>query len=352
MLNLADDAYWTDPWQTRKAVQRSLMQSGDEGFLIGAPSAVPLDRRDRFPVAVLYARKLNGGRGVNFRASAIITAMDLHTHALHAAPAFGSRNRTSSPTAAGGASAKKAPADSFSNDDTAMVCEGHTIDLAKRLNIPHQRGEYIVHLVCLDQVSNGCPMKLVESAVYQDPAVDAYIAEQLESQPTPTRPVPTPGTPVPCYDARDNSPKIPAAAGIAMDIDRVTPIDEATSCIVRGSYRLPVRPQHILDHDDDSPSQAVGDYSSWTAMVPITLLLTGTVNAAPVTISLLVPTSHDLVPAGDGVHVTGHFAVDLCRLADLASTPQTYFVYAFSGPVMSGPTPAAFVEMPVLKRSR
>jgi len=49
------------------------------------------------------------------------------------------------------------------------------------------------------------------------------------------------------------------------------------------------------------------------------------------------------VPAQiSGEVATGHFAIDLIA-EGLAAEPQTYFVYAFSGEVMAGPTAAALV---------
>ena len=49
---------------------------------------------------------------------------------------------------------------------------------------------------------------------------------------------------------------------------------------------------------------------------------------------------------------TGHFTVDLAKLVKIGMTPQTYFIYAFSGPVLHGPTPAAFVHIPLTSSAR
>ena len=60
-----------------------------------------------------------------------------------------------------------------------MISEGHTIDLARRLQLPASRGAYNVTAILLDQVSNQCRMKLVEAAGYEDPEVERFLREHL-----------------------------------------------------------------------------------------------------------------------------------------------------------------------------
>ena len=51
-FGLKDEEYWSDPWRTRKAVQRPLMQKNQEGLLLGTPTIVPLNQYQSFPVAL------------------------------------------------------------------------------------------------------------------------------------------------------------------------------------------------------------------------------------------------------------------------------------------------------------
>ncbi len=338
-LQLNDEDYWSDPWRTRKSVQRSLMQKGEEGFVIGTPSLVALNMHNSFPVALLRVRKLLSTNPVNFRGSAIIAAMELNTSQLRAKLAFDpprqSNKRGESPTGGEG--------DSFSNDQSAMIAEGDTLDLAQRLNIPATRGNHIVTLICLDQVSNQCRMKLVESSGYQDPAVDDFLRTyQSEEHSSPTV-FPQPGTPMPRYQRVSESTTLPDGVGIAMEVTRVNPISQSTSCILQGSYRLPVRPHQLVSSPrGDEAARA----NPMTAVVPITLLLTGSVDATPKLLPLSLPSYGPTKTLDDDTIVTGYFALDLCHMTDLTAVAQTYFIYAFSGEVMEGPVPTAFVRIP------
>jgi hypothetical protein len=49
-----------------------------------------------------------------------------------------------------------------------------------------------------------------------------------------------------------------------------------------------------------------------------------------------------------GRDATGHFAVDLLTDEDLPPEAQTFFVYALSGEILTGPTPVATVTPDML----
>src|SRR5580700_1426535 len=145
-FDLRDDEYWSDPWRTRKTIQRPMMQKNQEGLVLGAPAIVPLNQRQNFPVALLRVGKLTTLGKIPSRPNVIITAMDLSTGELRARLALPDVGRPSNGTAS-----QKPPAgrDSFSADATAMVGEGHTIDLASRLQLPAARGEHLVTAILL-----------------------------------------------------------------------------------------------------------------------------------------------------------------------------------------------------------
>src|ERR1700733_12929174 len=99
-FGLRDEEYWTDPWRTRSDIQRPLMQSGRESFLIGAPQIVSLNTYRTFPLAILRTRKVIGADKVDFRKSAIVAAMELNTYRLSARLAFANSPAAISPNAA------------------------------------------------------------------------------------------------------------------------------------------------------------------------------------------------------------------------------------------------------------
>lgn len=329
-FRLKDEEYWTDPWRTRREIQRPLMQKGIESFYIGAPQIVPLDRYSTLPVAVLRTRKLLSTDKIDFRKTAIITAIELNTYRLSAALAFPSPAQR--PANGVLRSGKK---DSFSGDPTAMASEGSSIDLASLLQLPRDRGEYVVGLISLDRTSNRCRMKLVESAGYEDPAVDEFLQEYRARRVPPPMPFPQPGEWLSSFEKQDHSPAIPAEPGIAISIPRVSIFAANARCVLGGSFRVPIQPQHI----SKPPRLDV-------ATVPVTLLITGSVEPEPRILRLFVPTYAPLESAGGRTFGVGYFSFDLCRMTNLLRTPQTWFIYAFAGEIMTAPIPAAFAKLP------
>src|SRR5438105_3761680 len=142
-FGLKDEEYWTDPWRTRKAVQRPLMLKNQEALVLGTPATVALNQHSSFPVALIRVSKLPTLRKIPSRGTVIITALELGTNDLRARLALPEASRQ--PAAAvpknGG---KTAGTDSFSGDESAMASEGHTIDLATHLRLPAARGQYLV----------------------------------------------------------------------------------------------------------------------------------------------------------------------------------------------------------------
>lgn len=334
-FGLDDDSYWLDPWASRKEIQAPLMQEGREGFLIGAPRVAALDRRKTLPVAVLRVRKAQGGSPVDFRASAVIAAWDNALGRLNARLAF--PKPPASPLPRKPASAGKG--DSFSGDDSAMISEASTLDLAARLQLPLAGGEHFVSLICLNESSNRCRTKRVDSAAFHDPEAEDYVRALREEGMGAPRIHPEPGQASASYVRQEKSPDIPEDAGIALAAQRVTLIRAGRSCLLHGSYRLPAQP---------GPATGLQcEGSDVTAVLPMGLLITGSVDPAPIVLNLRVPCISPLVKRGGQAFATGFFTLDLCALAPVARVVQTCFLYAFSGEAMAGPALAAFVN-PVL----
>jgi hypothetical protein len=336
-FGLEDEAYWTDPWANRKAVQGPLMQAGKEGFVIGAPQVVALDRRGTAPLAILRVRKAQGGSPVDFRASAVLAVWDHNLGKLRARPAF--PKPPPAPVLRKPASPPSAKGDSFSADATAMIAEASTLDLVSRLQLPLAGGEYTVSLLCLDQAANRCRVRFIDSAAFHDAEAQAYMSALRAEASGPPRIDPEPGHGSVSYTPKPESPAIPVEGGIALDVQRVSVMRPDRQCLLHGSFRLPV--------DASSRPAQTGPGHAATAIVPIGLLLTGSVRPEPIAINLNVPSYLPLESANGRVWAVGHFALDLGAFAELHGAVQTYFLYAFSGEAMSGPVLAAFVN-PVL----
>lgn len=343
-FGLEDEAYWTEPWANRKAIQRPLMNAGREGFLIGAPKVAALDRRKTLPVAVLRTRKAQGGSPVDFRSMAVIAVWDVEGSRLHARLAFPRPAPAPAPAKPKSSSAGKG--DSFSGDETAMISEASTIELFSRLNLPIAACEYVISLVCLNETANQCRTQVVDSAAFHDEAAAAYLRALRAEEMGPPRIRPEPGQGLAGYARQDKSPEIPEEPGIALSVQRVTALRADRPCMLHGSFRLKTDalPPGPAAAFGATPANAAG---APAALVPIGLLLTGSVDASPVVVNLEVPSYAPLIRDGGESYAVGYFSLDLRAHADLPRTPQTFFLYAFSGEVSVGPALAAFVN-PVL----
>jgi hypothetical protein len=226
-----------------------------------------------------------------------------------------------------------------------MMSEGHTLDLASRLKLPLCRSEYVVAVICQDRISNQCRMRIVDSAGYQDPAVEEFLrASYAKDMPRPGI-SPEPGPKLPSYRRVAQSPALPEGLGIGLSVARVTAIGPYAECLLHGSFRLPVREHQLVDVPQ--AGEAMPDPERVTAIVPITLLLTGSVIAAPILLPLQVPSYDPIDSTAAGRAATGYFVLDLCTMAPLTATPQTNFIYAFGADVTTGPALAALVRKPV-----
>jgi hypothetical protein len=188
-------------------------------------------------------------------------------------------------------------------------------------------------------------MKVVEAAGYEDPAVEEFLGNYRAELLGPPAVDPEPGDEIPTYQQQEASPELPAEPGLALAVERVSPLLPEARCPLRGSFRLPVRTCHIVKPEEGGEGGELPEEAP-TAVVPINLLLTGSVDPTPQVVKLGVPSYTPLETVGDDTLATGYFTVDLCTLVDVTTTPQTYFIYAFTGEFMCGPLPAAFVTIP------
>ena len=241
--------------------------------------------------------------------------------------------------------------------DGATFPEGRAVKLfgiaaSERIDdLPWQAGTLQAHLLLYDQRSNGVTVSLVGNQV-QDPVVREFLAAQ--KQPGYPRAVwpavgalRSDGHP---YRARPDSPPVPGRSGIALAVERVVVKRPRATCVVRGSFALPVRERDVVRPPPPPPGDGwvdVGDPAA-KAVLPITLVLTGDTIADPILVHLHVP-AYDAVAPGD--LATGHFAVDLFGVVpDEALEAQTYAVWAISGAVLSSPALVGVVTPDMLPR--
>lgn len=335
-LGLSDEEFWTDPFKTRDDIEDKLLDEESEGFILDAPTHVPLAERDTFPVVLLRVSSLQNMRELVFRRCGLVVAIDITNNYTYANKAIQPRPNEPRPR----------PPSSAGPPPQGFGGEAFCIDIRKSLDLPWKPREYIVTVILRDQVSNQVLVKLVDTGSgYQDPEVASFIEEHRKKTGPPPM-WPEPGDPLPGYEKQPSSPAIPEEPGVVLSVERVTIIKEGISCVLHGSFRLPVESAQIVQ---PSPQQSTAGESEQSkpvpsAIVPITLVLTGSVVATPFIWRLMVPSFDPISEKEETKEVTGYFAIDLCTLGTLTGLHQTYFIYAFSREVMTGPVPMAFIS--------
>jgi hypothetical protein len=333
-LGLEGEDFWTQPFKSRDVIESKLLEIRNEELIVGMPDIVPLDIRETLPLIVLRVGFQNNMARRGFRKTALVTASEVNTKQIYAGMAL--RQDIDEPPALG-----EVP-------NEWMGGEAFNIDLREVLDLPWNQGEYIVTLIMWDQVSDRLTTKLMYSPGYKLPR----LAESIEPpRMLPEMAVwPEPGKPLPSYVRQDDSPSLPEEnenhIGIALSVARVTVIKKNTQGILYGSFRLPIKDHEILNQGkQNNPGQP-----DPTAIVPMNLLLTGSLYPWPVVLRLKVPSYTPIEITHGGACATGYFTFNLCALAGLDRAPQTYFIYAFSGKAMTGPVPMAFIAQNSLER--
>ncbi|WP_146662206.1 hypothetical protein [Enhygromyxa salina] len=319
-LGLSDADYWDDPFKTRLELENQLLDDEASVLVIGAPKLASFQQRETLPLVVLRVGQQDAMARLPFRRTALVVAVELTTNTTYANLAV-IEDIVEPPVYDG------PPLEGMSG-------EAWLIDLRKQLELPWARGDLLVSVIMRDTMTHRVRVGLRKGG-YEDPAVAEYLA-QADGEPKPAQIWPAPlakddGRGLPTYREHADSPAIPAQAGISLAVPRVVPRSQHMRAVVRGSFRLPSLARHRAPADADH-----------TVTVPITLVLTGSDIAAPFVFPLVVP-SYDAVKPDGGSEVTGYFSVDLQQLGNLDAIDQTYFIYAFSGEVVTGPAPMALV---------
>jgi len=335
-LGLTDEDYWTNPFKTRGQIESKLMSAGSAALIVGAPRTVFLQNRDTLPVVAIRTGPLDTMARIVFRKTAVLVAVNTSTNTTYAYMAI--------------VKDIKEPAPYNGPPLEGMGGEAFLLEARQQLQLPWGPSTYLIDILLRDHVSNRVRVEIKKGG-YEDPAVIEYLKSR-EKTIDPPAVWPEPGLPttgpqgiqrigIPYYQELTTAPPIPVQPGIAMTVDRVVPMTPTVTCILRGSYRLPIQARDIVKH---VPEQKLDREKPHTAIVPITLVLTGSDSPAPIVLPLKLPTYDPVDRNADSAIVSGYFAIDLCKLSDIAAIEQTVFIYAFSGEVMVGPVPIALVR--------
>jgi hypothetical protein len=334
-FGLADDAFWT----ASTAIEEQLLDrfESDESFagvILDGPREVRLDRRSTLPLLAVRACTLVENATLDLDSRGILVATRLEGHETLVDFAF--RQPTLPPDD-----------DTPDEVDLDQIPEGRTIkvyslSLTERLrDFPWRPGTWQTTLLLFDQRSNPVVTRLGE-APSRDPAVAEFLAAQR--RPGYPHAVAMPGgSSTNLYRPRLDTPPPPDGPGFMLAAPPVAVDRSGESCMLRGSFLLPLLPRDVIRPLPGPPGsqaeqQALAD--GWVdagapeavAVVPITVLLTGDKNPTPV----LLPLQAAVYGSGEGPLAKGQFAIDLFKAApDLPA--QRYAAWAMSRGLISEP---------------
>jgi hypothetical protein len=274
-LSAAD--YWDAPHKTMMDFAWDRVGEQISGIVLGGPPQLDVDVRSTLPMVAFHSDTLAGLVEAPFHA-AIVVASRVDEPDLRAVVA-------DEPEA---------------DDETAPPAEGfagtpHDLELRELLNLPWKPATWIVTLLLRGSASNRVTVRLTRGALrYVDPEVERVLAEQRAAM---RKPLPVPDDPALSF-TRDGALDVPEERGIVLE----------GGAKLRLACRLPER----------APVAAV-----W-------LVISGTISVGPHVRRLHLPLSED----GSG----GVAELDLFADPAFAGMPpQTFFIHAFAGDVMSAP---------------
>jgi len=326
-LSLRNDEFWGDYTRTTDEVLERLGERDFLGLVIDAPTRVVIDTRASAPVVGWWIRTFREDRLLDAASQTVICAVDLATNELRAGLALDTGKTPAEP-----------PPPSEEDPGEGKLMEMIEADARRQIGLPWRPGRHAVTFLLQDKVSNTVTLHLVDSTGEPAPASPPI------PLPAPRVSPPTSDAPWPRYERTPESPPLPDAVGVNLACREVTVVGDAAPCLLRGSFRL-----SALAHERNRPpgpeegAAPAGYDPSATAVVGITLVLTGSDAVGPFVLPLRVPAYTPYDPEGGDTTVTGYFALDLLRMPAMPRSAMTYFAYAFRGEMVAGPMPVTLV---------
>jgi hypothetical protein len=272
-----------------------------------APRFVALDRGEQPWLTVGAAGRGDALAQLRLERRAFVVAVDVergHARVVHAA-------------ATDGATPRVPPAPGFEGGlGPAPTTRGAQVARFAMWDrgSPWPPGTYALVAVAAERTSPRIETVIGRASTTVDPVAEPVAPELLRVWPPPD-----PAGNLPHYQPLPQSPKAPSEPGVVLVVPRVAPTGTA---VVHASFRARLRPRWVMP---------------FGAVVPITLVLTGSEDPTPIVLALRVPSFGSIDPARPPPTVTGTFALDLMKLAPLAASPQAWFLHAFSTDVSAPP---------------
>lgn len=334
---ISDAAFWNthdrgaDPLSTRMIGEYS-------GVLVAAPKRVYTDLRKTLPAGVYHhgsARELANVSFVKHGALVLVSPSDNRIYAA-----------TGRAVAANNPQRGRKPLDPDLIGEAAMSI-AYSVELRSCMDLPWRSGQFVLMALLRDKVSNKVPIELMRTeTAYNDPAVRNY-ERDLRARRNPPMIDPLPGLTLPSYRKSPQSPELGDGPCLIVEPPRIVDLKRDPRAILRGAFRTTALPEEILKPDYLSPLYLENPKEQKpTAIVTVNLLILGANDGHLITFAIHVPVYEPISwtpPDGELPVVTGFFNINLLKLPGVSHTPQTYFLFAFSGGLTAGPCPCALV---------
>lgn len=341
-LGLEDADYWNDPQKTSRQIGKQLKAAGFHGVVLGAPSVVELDRRQTLPVLAVQHGTVAQVWAGEYQRIGILVMVDPDRHELTATQPLRPENPDPGEVAL----------------DPSQAPQGYStlswvID-ARAQGVAWRPSRLVFTAILRDQVSAPVITRLVPGpGAYSDEAVEELVRSEQRQSPapaiSPALRAEDSDADLPSYEAHDGTPPVPERIGLRLAADRVVTLRSGAKAAVRGSFRLPVSPRHLVTSEQryqlvdakGRPGPALDPQP--TAVLPVHLVIVGADDPGPSVVTLGVPSFDRIDGAGGSPVATGRFNIDLLALPGAPRRAQTYFVYAYAGQENAGPAPLALV---------
>lgn len=334
-----DDAFWRRPLAHQAKVVDRLLDRRP-GLLLDAPTEVELPLRQALPAVVGLVATYEELHGMDPGRAGALVAVNVDTSDAWAGTVedqegFAPTEDVGPPPATAGTGALLLLA-----------------DVRARTNLAWTPGAtYVVSALLRERASNRVTIRLVPGpGVYVDPAAQELVRSRRRAHAL--RPGATGRLAEGGLDLTDAAAVelVPGTPGLALSVDRVVVTDPGAPATLRVGLRAALRPwERARPARRGDPELDV----RVSAVVPLTLVITGALDADPRLLSLRVPIEaalpDDVDPQADGPEVVASFALDLRQQPGFPRAPGTYFVSAFTGVHAAGPAPVALVSPLSLK---
>lgn len=354
-LALTPEAFWGSNEAKnagKPAVWARVIDDDWRGLIADAPSSVALASRKTVPIIGYFARDIRDDVHLDLYRQLLIVGSDHATHEVRVGRALWSEKPL----------ARKGPPPSADPGPGATISM-FDIDAAARLSLEGYPGRWSFVVLIREWRSELLEVEFGSApGGFHDDAAERLIEERRRANPPPPPEIWPPhpqrhvgvsgayGRSYPRYADKAQAPDLPTEPGICLEVDRAVISNER--CMLRGSFRVPVLArEHVSPRLYDTGRGTserrmpdVGDERA-KAVVPITLILTGSQNPGPFMITLQLP-AYGLDTNGLAL---GRFELDLFELPDMPRAPTTYFLHAFHGPHAVGPLPIGVVSPEMIR---